>query len=450
MFKKYRTLYPKCIYHGYTLSYENEKLFVDYSIEIVGLDTFHTKWQFPLSSIPYFDEHDTICQRLLFELGMSEVISYYKLTCSPVVEINGTMSEDEKQWWIKLFFNGLGEFLYRNNINIAQEDLVRFEAIEDKKINPKRVELNGALIPIGGGKDSITTLELLKNTDFPKKAYIINTRGACEMSARIAGYTEENCIVPQRTLDKKILEYNQKGFLNGHIPFSAVVAFSSTFSAYCNRIKYVILSNEASANEASVKGSTVNHQYSKSLEFENDFRTLIRDMLECDVEYFSFLRPISEYQIGRYFATLKSYHSIFRSCNLGSKTDSWCCNCAKCLYVYVLLSAFLTEGELDAIFHENLLERVDMEETFMELIGLRDSKPFECVGSIDEINFAIIEAIQKYDKSELPYLYQKYKTTQCYQGYMNKDNPYLTYFEKEHNVPKSLEELLKKEMIFHA
>lgn len=442
-------MYEKCIYHGYTCSYENENLLVDYAIEIQGLDTFHTKWRFPLKSIPFFKEDDLLCQALLYRLGMSELISYYKLTCAKVVEVHGAMSVEEQEWWQKLFYNGLGEFLYRNHIQISQEELVRFVCEGEHEENCVHPLLSGALIPIGGGKDSITTLELLKPTSIKKMAYIINTRGACELSAEIAGYTPEHRVEPKRTLDKKILEYNKQGFLNGHIPFSAVVAFSSVFTAYCNRLQYVILSNEASANEASVKGESVNHQYSKSLEFENDFRYLMKQFVKCEVSYFSLLRPVSEYQIGKYFATLTPYHAIFRSCNLGSKNDSWCCNCAKCLYVYVLLSAFLSEEELLSIFHENLLEREDMEETFMELIGLRDSKPFECVGSISEINFAILEAIKNYP-SELPYLYKKYQATSQYEQYQNTENPYLTYFEESHNIPEELISLVKEGLVYHA
>lgn len=450
MFNKFREQYSKCVYHGYTLSYEENKLVVDYAIEIVGLDIFHTKWRFPLSSLPYFDEKDEMCQRLLFGLGMSELISYYKLTCSPVVEVKDCMGEEEKVWWTKLFYHGLGEFLYRNNIDVSMNDLVRFESLGGTSLVNGCTSLHGALVPIGGGKDSITSLELLRGFDFKKMAYIINTRGACEQSALIAGYTNEDVVAPQRTLDKKILDYNKQGFLNGHIPFSAMVAFSATFVAYCNHLQFVILSNEASANESSVKGSSVNHQYSKSLEFENDFRAYLSEFVGCKVEYFSLLRPLSEYQIGRYFASLKEYHGIFRSCNLGSKNDAWCCNCAKCLYVYVLLSAFLNDEELLAIFHANLLQREDMFEMFMELIGLRDSKPFECVGSIDEINFAIIDAIKMRGIENLPYLYQEYRKCSNYETYLNKENPYLEYFEEGHNVPSFLVDVVKKEMTFHA
>lgn len=448
MFNKLRKEYGRCIYHGYTLTHTEDTLQVEYCIEIENLDTFYTRWYFPNTMIPYFKENDPIANRLLYLLGMSEVISYYKLTCAPVVAVKESLNEFEQKWWNKLFYNGLGEFLYRNNITITSQELVRFE-VQDTKYTPvpSTEVFAGALIPIGGGKDSAVTIDLLKDTDMTKMVYMINTRGACDATADIGGCPQENRITPRRTLDKKILEYNKQGFLNGHIPFSAVVAFSAVFCAYCNHLQYVILSNEASANESSVKDSDVNHQYSKSIEFENDFREYMQS-IQCPVNYFSLLRPLSEYQIGKHFAKLKEFHPVFKSCNLGSKTDSWCCNCAKCLYVYVLLSAFLTKEELVNIFHEDLLIREDLVEVFYELIGLRDTKPFECVGAVDEINFAVIEAIKKYE--ELPLMYQLYTETTLYKEYMSKENPYNTYYEEVNNVPENFDEIVKKEMIEHV
>ncbi|MBR3694162.1 MAG: hypothetical protein IKL88_06520 [Erysipelotrichales bacterium] len=448
MFKKLREEYGKCIYHGYTLTHTEDTLQVEYQIEIENLDTFSTRWYFPKSMIPFFKEDDPMARRLLYLLGMSEVISYYKLTCAPIVVVKESLNDFEKQWWNKLFYHGLGEFLYRNEISITQEELVSFE-VQGEAYTPiiSKEVMEGALIPIGGGKDSAVTIDLLKDTAMTKMVYMINTRGACDATADIGNYPQERRITPRRTLDKKILEYNKQGFLNGHIPFSAVVAFSAVFCAYCNHLQYVILSNEASANESSVKDSTVNHQYSKSLEFENDFREYMQSIL-CPVDYFSLLRPLSEYQIGKHFAKLQAFHPVFKSCNLGSKTDSWCCNCAKCLYVYVLLSAFLSKEELINIFGEDLLVREDLVETFYELIGLRDTKPFECVGAVDEINFAVIEAIKRY--TELPLMYQLYTQTPLYQEYMSKENPYNTYYEEENNVPDRFATIVKKEMIEHV
>ena len=54
----------------------------------------------------------------VFSLGMSELVSYWKCACSPVVKINcGALNEDQVKWWKKLYFNGLGEFFYRNGID---------------------------------------------------------------------------------------------------------------------------------------------------------------------------------------------------------------------------------------------------------------------------------------------------------------------------------------------
>lgn len=121
-----------------------------------------------------------------------------------------------------------------------------------------------------------------------------------------------------------MLQLNKEGFLNGHTPFSALVAFSSVIAARMAGLSYIALSNESSANESTVQGSTVNHQYSKSFEFEEDFHQYQTDHLPGSAYYFSMLRPLSEFQIAKYFAKQKQYHKIFRSCNAGSKTDSWC------------------------------------------------------------------------------------------------------------------------------
>lgn len=70
------------------------------------------------------------------------------------------------------------------------------------------------------------------------------------------------------------------------------------------------LSNESSANESTVKGSTVNHQYSKSFKFEEDFHRYEAEYLPGSAYYFSMLRPLSEFQIARFFAQQKQYHAI--------------------------------------------------------------------------------------------------------------------------------------------
>ena len=243
-----------------------------------------------------------------------------------------------------------------------------------------------------------------------------------------------------------MLELNKQGYLNGHTPFSSIVAFSALIVAYLNKKKYIVLSNEASANESTIYEEEVNHQYSKSYEFEQDFNEYVKENILDGIEYFSLLRPISEYQIAKHFAKLPKFYKIFKSCNAGSKENKWCANCPKCLFVYIILSPFMKREDMINIFGEDLLEKESLKETMEMLSGIQKNKPFECVGSRDEVNTAICETIKKYeaDNEQLPLLYKYYKTTKKYEEYITKENTYDKYYNPENNVPKHYKEMLKK------
>ena len=241
---------------------------------------------------------------------------------------------------------------------------------------------------------------------------------------------------------KNMIELNKKGFLNGHTPFSALVAFSSVLTAFLNGRKYVVLSNESSANESTVSGTDVNHQYSKSFQFEKDFFDYEKEFIGSGVYYFSFLRPWSEFQIAEYFAKNKAYLPVFKSCNAGSKQDIWCADCSKCLFVAFILSPFLTLSEIEKIFDKNLFEEEKMLDTMYQLIGISEEKPFECVGSRDEINTALCIAVEK-NKENLPYLLREYVKTDLYKIYKDRENPYKSYYNEENQLPAYFEKIIK-------
>ena len=273
----------------------------------------------------------------------------------------------------------------------------------------------------------------------------MNHRNSAFCSALLAGYRPESIYRPRRYLDRTIVELNKQGFLNGHTPLSALIAFAASMSAYICGKKYVVLSNESSANEVSVAGSDVNHQYSKSFEFENDFAEYLDQFIPCGVKYFSLLRPLSEIQIAAIFARLKEYHPVFRSCNAGNagtRFDTWCLECSKCLFVTMILSPFLTDDELKDIFRINLLNSKSekMKLYFEQLIGMHESKPFECVGSVDEINFAMCLAIagRKARGDKLPLLLEYYMTTPAYLQHKDSPNIYADYFDEVNLIPEEM------------
>ena len=213
-----------------------------------------------------------------------------------------------------------------------------------------------------------------------------------------------------------------------------MVSFLTYLCSYLLGKKYVALSNEASANESNVDGENINHQYSKTIEYENDFREYAEKYLKGNVEYFSLLRPISELQIAKLFSELEDYHKIFKSCNVGSKSNpwKWCCNCPKCLFVYTILSPFLYKEKLVNIFEEDLFVREDLLKTFIELCGYGEIKPFECVGTFSEIRYSVSQVIKRLENEnlKLPYLLKYYKE------FINEYGDYLCKAcDENHNVP---------------
>ncbi len=421
-----RVKHPRFIYHSFELS-EKELVFH------FQIDEFHFRpaWRLNLNLNEHrFDRGQA--ELIAFSLGMAELVSYWKCACCPTVEVRcGWLSERQKLWWKKLYFNGLGEFFYRNDIAADFESFMTIEAPEPPDLPKCKPELRGTLVPVGGGKDSVVSLELLKQAGEQITPYIINPRGATLGCVKAAGLSEDDIAAPTRTIDKTLLELNSRGYLNGHTPFSAVVAFSALLHACVLGKKYIALSNESSANETYVEGAQINHQYSKSTEFERDFRKYCEISFGTCPEYFSLLRPLSEWQIAREFVKYPQYFGVFQSCNLGSKTNVWCGKCAKCLYVYVLLAAFLDDGELTKIFGCNMLEKAELSEMLDGLMLDGEDKPFECVGTKNEVRLSLKMALDK-RKATPPVLLKRFAERFPEYSPVTLTN----YFDKDNFVPE--------------
>lgn len=444
-YKEFREKYPEFIYKDYKYEINNSKLEIEYSFEIKDLCEFKPKWSIAIINNEV-DIDDKKLSRLIFSLGMVEVVSYLKATCSKTLNVEANyLTEKEANWWKKLYVKGLGEFFYLNQITI-DDNFLNIISNTDKKEVITDVESNNlsnhqVLVPIGGGKDSAVSLELLKDK-LDRYCYVINPRGATTDTINVAGL-EENAIFANRVLDRKLIELNDQGFLNGHTPYSAIVAFSSVIAAYINGIKYCALSNESSANESTVENTDVNHQYSKSFEFEKDFVDYELENINSGVNYFSILRPLAELQIAKLFAGYKQYHSIFRSCNSGSKDNIWCASCPKCLFVYIILAPFLSKEEMINIFGRDMLDDEEMKDNLEKLVGVQTEKPFECVGSRDEVNLALQMTNRKYisEKETIPVLLSYYNSLNIE---LIDEDSILKSFDEVNLIPDELKDVYSK------
>ena len=447
-FEELRNKYKNFIYKDYKIYDLEDRICLEYTFEIENLKKFTPRIEILKKEFKFNDIDSLLVQNIVFNIGMIEAISYYKAVCSENFTIEcGAIDSYQEKWFRKLFYLGLGEFRYINNIKIDENEFIKFKSLGNKiEVSKSENRLSGNIIPIGGGKDSNVTLELLEKYKENNLAFCIGSKSVSLDCAKAAGYKDNQIIEVKRIIDKNLLDLNKEGYLNGHTPFSAIVAFITYLVATLLNKKYVALSNEDSANETNVEGENINHQYSKTIEFENDFREYAERYLKSNVEYFSLLRPITEFEIAYLFSKYEKYHKIFKSCNVGSKTEPWvwCNSCPKCLFVYTILSPFLYKEKLINIFGEDLFEKEELLKTFVELCGYGETKPFECVGTFKEIRYAVSKTIEyiKENSLDMPYLLKYYDDN--FEKVL--DDSILKYYNDNNNLPEEFEKILKERL----
>ncbi len=424
-----RHAHPRLIYEGYQLQRINQDLLLTFPLFLEPDIHFQAKLKLKnldekiLKQIEKQTNLDPELDRLFFHLGLAEIPSYFKAACPPQVIIRhqGQVDEQSLSFWQNLLIQGLGEFYYQNKIDFTAPDFVQIKletstkttaAIHKQKfISPKNSPI---LVPVGGGKDSATVLGILEEKKMPYDIFLLTPHAPA--AKKIALFLQENglcqkIIEAERSIDPLLLTLNHQGYFNGHTPFSAYLAFVSTTIAYLHGQQSILLGNEASSEEENLTylGHKINHQYSKSLDFEQKFATYSHQSLFPNhnaPQYLSLLRSLSELAITKKLTDLAKKDerfahilTTFKSCNVEQKNDRWCHNCPKCAFVFTMLAAYLNEDFVATqIFKENLFAKTSLEQTFLDLAGFGNKKPFECVGTFAEVRQALLLAANKHPK----------------------------------------------------
>ncbi len=462
-FSQLRQKHPVFIYESYDYQLTDDNLQIKFQFQIGEQIKFQPT--LTINNIN-LERYSQIPQQLLdnwiFHLGLAEIPSYWKCTCSPRITIKaGALNQQQVAWWKELLIKGLGEFFYQNKIQLNQETLVTI------KTTGKPLELlqnpltysHPFLIPVGGGKDSSLMLGILDKNKIKYDCLLLQPQSPAALQV-CQQANPEKIITLDRQLDPKLLELNTQGYLNGHTPFSSYLSFVSVITAHLFGHQQILVANERSANQgnANYQGLEVNHQYSKSFAYEQAFLQYASQYLQTadkQAEYLSFLRPLYELQISQAFAQYPQFLSIFKSCNVGQKQNIWCHQCPKCLFVYAMLYPFVeTKTLTQKIFQHDLFTDKKLSATALSLIGATDAKPFECVGTFAESQAAFYLSWKKFTEEnpgeKLPIVLQEVKQNllaeKTEKQLAQQAETILQSWNTEHNLEQKLVTLLKNEL----
>jgi len=404
----------KFVFRGYESALEKGEILFHFGFTGEKNIDFTEKISFPpvVNEVP-----EALLRAILNNLMIILGISYWKVYCPKEIVIESNfLTEEQAKFWNIIYTKGLGEFFYKNKLDFR--GLIKFpfsEKIASNTVNFPRKDRS--LLGIGGGKDSVLAAEILKEKGIDLDLFMADFRIQEEVGSLIG----KNKYAFKRELDPKISDLNkEQGIYNGHIPVSVVYAFLGLmFCAFYDYNNFVV-GNEKSANYGNVEylGEMVNHQWSKSEEFEKLFRDYVKKFITPSIEYSSPLRQMTELQVVEKFIKYPKYFKVFSSCNrnftlLRSSSDElrkgkWCGECPKCLFVFICLAAFLRKSEIMDIFGKNLFEEKNLLPLFEELIGVRNFKPFECVGTPEEVKEALGKILEKGEFNET-FLIKHYK-----------------------------------------
>jgi len=323
-------------------------------------------------------------QRALRLLHLIAGVSYYKAGVPEQVRIDSYTIDAATAALVEtVYLNGLGEFAYRNGLNLRG----RFRLpVEGEAFAAPALGLREhALVAIGGGKDSLVSIEALRSLGIEETVTWI---GGSQLIRACAERTGLPILNVGRTLAPELFELNRQGAWNGHIPVTAVNSAIMVLAALLQGVDQVVFSNERSASYGSQIPGTgeVNHQWSKGWAFEQAFGEHLEQHVAADLHYYSLLRPLSELAVARQFAKSDFYDAHFSSCNrnfhiLGERpVNRWCGVCPKCHFVFLALAPFMPKMRLVGIFGRNLLDDIEQAPGFDALLEFQDHKPFECVG----------------------------------------------------------------------
>ena len=344
-------------------------------------------------------------QRMIRALAIVEAFSYWKALCSPVIEVALPAPDAaELDWWQAFWPGAMGEFFYRNQIDYTAPGFLVIQgpaggaAASAGAGGPGGPGTAGdaqagpPLVLFSGGKDSLALARIVSaNAGAAPVDFFLYNPG--ERLRGLAGSLASGgrLVEVRRTILPELLRLNAADHPNGHTPFSAYLAFAAMLTGYLRGSGPVMAGNSRSDDEPNVRsylGRPVNHQWTKSYEFETALRSYRDRWLPSAPGYSSPLRPLYEVQVIASLAGDVDAYLRTASCNQ-VRGGGWCRSCAKCAWVFLATAALFSHDLAIRKTGGDMFADPALAGVYQEMAGLTGVKPFECTGSEDEVRAAI-------------------------------------------------------------
>jgi hypothetical protein len=383
------------IYTAFSVSGDRRTAIFEYQLRHAGEEhAFSESLTFPapLKNTP---EQMRSLRALHLALG----VSYYKIFVPPAVTHPYAMDGAEADFWNTVWRHGLGQFLYDNEL--AADRLAQFTAQDGQEFDgtADSGEVKGALLGIGGGKDSVVAGELLKTLNVPLDGFVMATGEALGQAGDVAKVMGVPLQAVGRQLDTRLSEVGKApDAYHGHVPISLIFALVGTALAVARGSAYVVVANEASASIPQLKhnGQTINHQWSKSLDAERAIQQYIQHRIDTRITYFSAIRQLTSVGVAKLFARLPRYFEVFTSDNTVFRIDParrpsgrWSLESPKSLSSYVLLAPWMSDADVARTFTISFLSETSLKPLFLEMTGVEGHPPLDCVGTPEELTLSI-------------------------------------------------------------
>jgi UDP-N-acetyl-alpha-D-muramoyl-L-alanyl-L-glutamate epimerase len=308
--------------------------------------------------------------------------------------------------WITIFRGVWGVWRYDNDIRDYNGPKVSENGSARRSgVAPATLGGGDRLLALcGGGKDSLASFKLLERAGvaYDAMVYSHNIYGKAQpqhdlidgMLRHTTAGQIHRAWVYDTALDSPAARlYPEYGIRNILAAETVSSYWTALPIALAHNYTRVALGVTKSTDEHNLvwpeTGEAINYLWGMSTAAETLLHDYVQAEIATDVSFFHLLRPIYDITV---FSLLTGDRDAVIDTHSCAQVKPWCGKCAKCLYVWLHLVAYLDDEVVHQMFDKNLFDIPGNRSILRKMLGLEGNKPADCVGTVSETQAAYLLA----------------------------------------------------------